>query len=60
MKGIGDILRALNMDKVTGTISKIMITLSTNIEVIAVKTQRIIINFHKLPLDNRRALIPTQ
>jgi hypothetical protein len=48
------------MDNVTGTISKIIVTLSTNIEVTAVNTHRIIINFHKLPLDNRIALTPTQ
>ena len=60
MKGIGEILRALNMDKVTGTINKIMVTLSTNMDVIAVNIHRISINFHKLPLDNRVALTPTQ
>ena len=37
-----------------------IVTLSTNIEVIAVKTHKISINFHKLPLDNRIALTPTQ
>ena len=37
------------MDKVTGTINKIIVTLSTNIEVTAVNTHRININFHKLP-----------
>src|SRR5680860_1552085 len=60
MNGIGEIFKDRNIDKVTGTISKIIVTLSTNIEVIAVKTHKITINFHKLPLDDRIALTPTQ
>jgi hypothetical protein len=59
MKGTGDTLNVLNTEIVTGTISRTVVTLSINIEVIAVKVHKIIISFHKFPLHILLALIPT-
>ena len=51
MNGIGDILRVLNMEMVIGTISNTVVTLSINIDIVAVKMQNITINLHIFPLD---------
>jgi len=40
MNGIGYILNVLVVEKVTGTMSKMVVTLSTNIEATAVNVQR--------------------
>jgi hypothetical protein len=59
MKGIGDNLKILKMDTVTGTISKTVVTLSINIDVIAVNEVSITSNFHKLPFDFFPIFTPT-
>ena len=51
MNGIGDILRVLNMEMVIGTISNTVVTLSINIDIVAVEMQNITINLHIFPLD---------
>jgi len=60
MKGIGEMSSALHIDIVTGTISKMIVTLSTNIEVIAVNEHNISISFQRLPLLSLVAFKPTQ
>jgi hypothetical protein len=51
INGIGDTLRVLNIEMVIGTINRIVVTLSINIETIAVKMQNISINLHIFPFD---------
>jgi hypothetical protein len=60
MKGIAGTFNVLVIDNVTGTISRIVVTLSMNIEATAVKEHNNNINFHRLPLLIFPALIPTQ
>ena len=43
----------------TGIISRMVVTLSMNIDVTAVKVHRITISFHRLPLLALLALMPT-
>src|SRR5688572_31247023 len=58
MNGIGDNFRVLNTEIVIGTISNIVVTLSINIEIVAVNTQNITINFHIFPLEALLILTP--
>jgi hypothetical protein len=58
MNGIGDILRVLNTEMVIGIISNTVVTLSINIDIVAVKTQNITINLHIFPLDALLILTP--
>src|SRR5688500_4345805 len=58
MNGIGDNFRVLNTEIVIGTISNILVTLSINIEIVAVNTQNITINFHIFPLEALLILTP--
>jgi len=57
---MGGTFNVLVIDKVTGTISKIVVTLSMNIDAPAVNVQSSNISFHKFPLLIFPALIPTQ
>ena len=57
MNGIGDILRVLNTEMVIGTINNTVVTLSINIDIVAVKTQNITINLHIFPLDAYSSLL---
>ena len=59
IKGIGDTLKTLNTEIVTGTMSKIVVTLSMNIEVTAVNVHNINISFHKFALLALLALTAT-
>jgi len=59
INGIGESLNILNTETVTGTISKIIVTLSINIETTAVKVHKINNNFRKLPPLILLAFIPT-
>src|SRR3546814_6246187 len=47
-----------NMEMVIGTISNTVLTLSINIDIVAVKTQNITINLHIFPLDALLILTP--
>jgi hypothetical protein len=60
MNGIAGTFNVLVIDNVTGTISRIVVTLSMNMEAMAVKEHSNSINFHRFPLLNFPALIPTQ
>jgi hypothetical protein len=58
MNGIGDILSVLNTDTVMGTINSTVVTLSINIETVAVKMQKRTISFHIFPFDALLIFIP--
>ena len=57
MKGIGEILKVLKTETVTGIINRIVVTLSMNMETTAVKLHNIKSNLHKFPLLILAALI---
>src|SRR4026209_2519959 len=58
MNGTGDILSVLNTEIVIGTINRTVVTLSINMEIIAVNKQNITNNFHIFPFDALLILIP--
>src|SRR5574341_198658 len=52
MNGTGDSLKILNIEIVIGTIRSTVVTLSMNIDVMAVKTLIMTSSFHMLPFDD--------
>src|ERR671931_858500 len=58
MNGIGDSLKVLNTENVTGAISKIVVTLSMNIDTTAVNVHKASISFQRLPLVFLLIFIP--
>src|SRR5918992_746819 len=60
INGIGGTLSILTIDRVTGTMSRMVITLSMNIEATAVKVDNNNISFQRFPLLRLVAFIPTQ
>src|SRR5918995_4568711 len=60
INGIGGTLSILTIDRVTGTMSRMVVTLSMNIEATAVNVDKSSISFQRFPLLRLVAFIPTQ